>query len=840
MKNRHPAGSGQEAKSDLSLPATNRQRLLELPLIRPHLIPVGPDKRPIGSGWNQPERQYSEEELTHSPAIGLRLGYPVLAVDFDPKPDDIAQAERTFQELTGHGSHELPRSWTVTSGKPGRRQVLLLVDPVKAPWLQPRPVGGLEIRWRGQQSVIDGHHPETGSYAWLPGMAPWECELAEAPVWLLDSLKQAKPSKRLQRLIAIPPELPPRSEAELIAALDRVPEFFHDQGRRPELVDLAFRLWMEVGATRAQQLLAEHSPSLTDLPSYFTGNPPNRISPGSIWPFLNEHYGVDLKRHDLKRTAAPVVPPPAPKPTPKRESKPRKLSHTKAMACFDRCVEVLAKRERNSLRRRARLLMIAKALGLAPCVNRQEIAQRVLEAKARCGGERFHPLTAADRVAMPKPVIRWLVPGILPAGDMSIIGGMAKVGKTRLAIAMTAAIIRGESFLGFPAPSTNPPVLLVTDDQSDGDTADMLTALDLWQHPRLIWSRSFRLTETDLQALLDAIKATSGALVVLDSLRSICRALQHGENDPEIGATLYDLKQAVIDAGGTLLLIHHCSKAADLVGTEALSGHNAIPGAANTVLTMHYLLGEKGQPNKSAPERRLFREARSGDGFDLVIGRDHNSFRKVATMDQWQQQAKEASKAERLSDLQRQIKEVLETVPEKWLTRRQVCEAIDVRWGDRGRNAEARRVDGALRRLVEVGVAESVRSGTEATYKASHEHTRTTRTNEPPSHSNGFESPEQDPDKPDTASVGLSLSGLSENAPDKEVAGCDLLAGLSGLSYAPRHTPLTTVTERVTAAIASVGCDEDKILRWCAERDLSLSRVECRRTLKRLSSREVA
>jgi phage/plasmid-associated DNA primase len=56
----------------------------------------------------------------------------------------------------------------------------------------------------------------------------------------------------------------------------------------------------------------------------------------------------------------------------------------------------------------------------------------------------------------------------------------------------------------------------------------------------------------------------------------------------------------------------------------------------------------------------------------------------------------------------------------------------------------------------------------------------------------------------------------------------------------PPHVPLTTVTERVTAAIASVGCDEDRILRWCAERDLSLSRVECRRTLKRLSSREVA
>jgi hypothetical protein len=192
-KNATQAGSDPEAKSDHSLPASNRQRLLELPLLRPHLIPVGTDKRPIGSGWNQPQRQYSEEELTQSPAIGLRLGFPILAVDFDPKPDNIGQAERTFEELTGHGSFQLPISWTVTSSKPGRRQVLLIAFQHRAPWLRPWSHAGLEIRWRGQQSVIDGHHPETGRYQWLPGRAPWQCHLAVAPIWLLDSLKQAVP-----------------------------------------------------------------------------------------------------------------------------------------------------------------------------------------------------------------------------------------------------------------------------------------------------------------------------------------------------------------------------------------------------------------------------------------------------------------------------------------------------------------------------------------------------------------------------------------------------------------------------------------------------------------------
>jgi hypothetical protein len=200
--------------SEAIVPATNRQRLLELPLIRPHLIPVGTEKRPLTSAWQQPDRTYSDLLLMHAPAIGLRLGYPILAVDFDPKPDNIGQAERKFEELTGHGSFQLPISWTVTSGKPGRRQVLLIVFQHRAPWLRPWSHGGLEIRWRGQQSVIDGHHPETGRYEWLPGRAPWQIGLAIAPMWLLDSLKRAIPERQDYQPPSPPPCLEHWSQAD--------------------------------------------------------------------------------------------------------------------------------------------------------------------------------------------------------------------------------------------------------------------------------------------------------------------------------------------------------------------------------------------------------------------------------------------------------------------------------------------------------------------------------------------------------------------------------------------------------------------------------------------------
>jgi len=181
-------GRGQQDQVGFSVP-TNRQQLLQQPLIRPHLIPVGREKRPLGSSWQRPEQQHCDGILLAAPAIGLRLGYPVLAVDFDPKPADLGQAERTFQQLTGYSSAQLSQSWTVTSGKPGRRQVLLSVDPDAVPWLKPWSHDGLELRWRGQQSVIDGHHPETGAYQWLPGRAPWQCTIAAAPLWLLESIK---------------------------------------------------------------------------------------------------------------------------------------------------------------------------------------------------------------------------------------------------------------------------------------------------------------------------------------------------------------------------------------------------------------------------------------------------------------------------------------------------------------------------------------------------------------------------------------------------------------------------------------------------------------------------
>jgi hypothetical protein len=267
-------------------------------------------------------------------------------------------------------------------------------------------------------------------------------------------------------------------------------------------------------------------------------------------------------------------------------------------------------------------------MGLKGVLLSQQVGQLILEAHDQRHGNSFQALGSSQRLAMRLPVLAWDIPNCLPSQDLTILGGRAKVGKTRLAHALLRCLLCAEDFLGFGAPERPRPVILISDDQADGDTAPMLQESGMWEHPLLIWSRRFRASEANLDGLRTCLAGLSGAVVMLDSLRSITRSCGFGENDPEMGALIYDLKHQITEAGGTVLLVHHCNKANDTTGTEALSGHNAIAGAANTILTLHYL-SQASQLQKESPQRRLVREGRSGPPVDLVVAMEPSGGRFV-------------------------------------------------------------------------------------------------------------------------------------------------------------------------------------------------------------------
>ncbi|MEA5422097.1 AAA family ATPase [Synechococcus sp. CCY9202] len=334
------------------------------------------------------------------------------------------------------------------------------------------------------------------------------------------------------------------------------------------------------------------------------------------------------------------------------------LPINRRLNALEHCIRSLVGRERNSLRRSARVREAHSALQLKTALRLQEIGQLILEAHDLRNGNRFRGLDQAERLAMPQPVVAWEIPGCIPRRDLSIVGGRAKVGKTRLVHALARCLLCAEDFLGFGGPEEPRPVILVTDDQGDGDTAQMLQQLGIWDHPLLLWSRRFRATEANLDALLACLAAHPGAVVILDSLRSITRSCCFGENDPEMGSLIYDLKHQITDAGGTLLLIHHCNKANDTTGTEALSGHNAIAGAANTILTLHYL-AKGNRLIKDSPQRRLVREARSGPPADLVVAIDGSSgaFARLGTYDDLQEKQEQESDLDRAGQRVRKASE---------------------------------------------------------------------------------------------------------------------------------------------------------------------------------------
>ena len=626
-------------------------------------------------------------------------------------------------------------------------------------------------------------------------------------------------------------EFPIRSMEEVREGLAWIPAILPDTDQRETYRKLAWGLLCavrEAGGSdgEALALLEQHSPAVTDAAEYLKTEP-HTVSADAFWKMARLAGWKPSKPNNSANTGSSGQAPPQPQPQPQQprksweERNSRKLSHSRAMRCFDRCVEVQAQQQRNSLTRRARLLKALHDLGLSKYVNRTEICQKVLEAKDRQQGRCFKAVTAAERIAMERPTVSWLIPGVLPDGDASIIGGRPKVGKTRLAYALAAALLTGKPVFGFEAPAPRP-VIVISDDQGDGDTADMLHELGIWDHPDLTWSRNFRLTESDLDLALAEIKRQPGALVIFDSLRSISRSLQYGENDPELGAIIYDLKEAVVEAGGTPVLIHHCNKTEGLVGIEALSGHSAIPGAANTVLTVAYLPDEKGRPQKDDPQRRLHREARSGKPFDLVIApAGAGTFERVAEFGEWQKdQAKTSSEQDALGKMpsvNARILDVLCSDRERWFTRREVCDARGVAWGDRGRGPEVQKVTRALQRLVKENFAESKRDGQEASFRvaggagSAEPMAGDAQPPEPPKPSTEENEdltwdktlmtpmtamPSSDTNgshvitKMMTVMTTDPMSSLSSKGDDNQSPGCDSMASLSPLS-SPTPLPLT-------------------------------------------------
>ena len=308
------------------------------------------------------------------------------------------------------------------------------------------------------------------------------------------------------------------------------------------------------------------------------------------------------------------------------------------MDFFSKYVDRTVRQHRNSIRRLAYLRDVRVKLKLQHVIKEDQLIKMIMESQDVLAGNIYKSINAATRIAEGLPELNWLVENRIPKTDLTIIGGKPKVGKTRLSIGLARCLLMGEEFLDVK-PEGLSKIILITDDQSDADSGQMMQAAGIYEHPNLYWSKKFRYTENDINRVLKDIKTFDEPIVILDSFRSTTRTTGVRENDQEAGMILYDLKHAITEEGGTFILLHHANKDNNNVGVDALSGNTAISGAANTVLTIHHLQDpETNKLQKNIKERRIVREARSGEDFDLIATLNFdNSFKVVCNFEDYQE-----------------------------------------------------------------------------------------------------------------------------------------------------------------------------------------------------------
>ena len=169
-------------------------------------VAVDGEKRPYQTKWQ--ERPLTKEALAaelrsgHARAIGVCCGVPsggLLFLDHDGK------SASTILRDWGCPMSSLPRSWTVTSGRDGRFQVIYQVPQEYWDGIVTRKYKTgitdaegkpeqVELRWTGCQSVVAGDHPLTPGYRWVAKYSPDDLPIAEAPPELLERMLKPTPT----------------------------------------------------------------------------------------------------------------------------------------------------------------------------------------------------------------------------------------------------------------------------------------------------------------------------------------------------------------------------------------------------------------------------------------------------------------------------------------------------------------------------------------------------------------------------------------------------------------------------------------------------------------------
>lgn len=223
----------------------------------------------------------------------------------------------------------------------------------------------------------------------------------------------------------------------------------------------------------------------------------------------------------------------------------------------------------------------------------------------------------ADLVARDFPPQLFLVADLIPAGQLVMLGGRGKAGKSWLVLQLIAAIDRGIPFLGKPTKRGKVLYLALEDGRRR-----------LNQRPKLMnWQPSpavdigFRVDTFDhggqgLAHVRQAIAAGGYDLVVIDTLVKTLSGSADENNNTEMGAICNELADMAHDSGACILIVHHTSKQTVENPFDALRGASAIRNSYDVGLMLVRKHGAK--------EATVYTESRDFEAEDMTIRQTEN------------------------------------------------------------------------------------------------------------------------------------------------------------------------------------------------------------------------
>ena len=197
-------------------------------------------------------------------------------------------------------------------------------------------------------------------------------------------------------------------------------------------------------------------------------------------------------------------------------------------------------------------------------------------------------ITAGALLATPIPPVKWIIPGLLPAG-LAIFAGPSKAGKSWLTLWLCLQISQGKSVWGREIePRT---VLYFSLEDTLGRLQERLYQLvDAEEDPErlILQTESHGIGQGLEEQIVSFIHTYLDInLIVIDTLQKVRKGDQNGSmyaNDyKDIGA----LKELADKYGICILLVHHLRKQSSSDPYDQISGSTGIMGVADTTWLMH-------------------------------------------------------------------------------------------------------------------------------------------------------------------------------------------------------------------------------------------------------------